>query len=156
MIHAARRKRFSSFWILVGTFGLVAVCLGVWGGMAGCKKKKKQPQKPTKVIKIDWDRKWKRVRADGEEGKFHIKQGLGIVQGATDEAGRREGYEQMVKGYNLIQDAIERGDNLKDTVEEKEPGRHFPEWEDDLSGWGEELVKVRKNVPLEYIDKMNK
>ncbi|MHC4780031.1 MAG: hypothetical protein ACYTFG_15780 [Planctomycetota bacterium] len=136
---------------------VVLSILGLFFCCAGCKKKNKSKKKsgPT-TVKYNWKKKWDKITADGEEGKFHVRQGLTIVRDAPDPEGRDKGYKQMVEGINLLLKGLARGEDLLDTVHEKEPGRSFPEWEDTLSKWGETASKARKSLPLDYIDMVNK
>jgi hypothetical protein len=133
---------------------LFALVLALSAGFPACKKKE-TIKKGTKIVKIDWKKKWDKITADGEQGKFFIKRGLGTVSGATTAEAKDKGYLMMVKGFKIISDAISRGDDLLDTVKHKEPGRNFPEWEKTLASWTEERQKVNKNLPMEYIDKLH-
>jgi hypothetical protein len=133
---------------------LFALVLGVSVGFLGCKKKKPVKKGPT-VVKIDWKKKWDKINSDGEMGKFHIKRGLGIVSGATTAEGKDKGYTEMVEGYRTIMEASSRADDLLDTIKDRDPGRSFPQWEKTMASWTEEAMKVRKNLPLDYIDKLN-
>jgi hypothetical protein len=117
-----------------------------------------EKNKPPKVVTINWGKKWSHVNGLGETGKFHIKQGFGKLHGATTDEDRGKAYEEMIKGYKIIMEACDKGNELKEQVEAREPGRGFPEWENKLSSWTQEASKVRRSsgMPLEYIEKMNK
>jgi hypothetical protein len=121
------------------------------------KKKKKKNDKP-KVEKTNWKAKWDKVFAEGEEGKWWIKQGFNSLQAATTDEARGEAYDKMIKGYKQIMKAIAMGEEVVEAAEAKNRGESFPEWERDLAAWTEEASKVRKSsgMPMEYIEKMNK
>jgi len=150
------RDGFRRVFIAGMRTAMVLGLLVAWGGCTGCGKKREK-KKPPKVVTIDWGKKWTRVNDLGETGRFHIKQGFGKLHGATTDEDRGKAYDEMIKGYKMIMEACEKGDELKAQVEAREPGKSFPVWEDKLSSWTEEASKVRKSsgMPLEYIDKMN-
>lgn len=130
--------------------------LGLLFGAVACdgKKKKKKDGDKNKTVVINWKEKWDPVYGDGQEGKFWCDQGFGDVNKAATPEEKEAGFDKVVKGYKMLKDAIERGEALLETVKAKEPGRYFPEWEENLAGWSEIRSKVRKNIPLEYIDRL--
>jgi hypothetical protein len=137
---------------------LLAAAFFLAGLAPGCGKKKPKKIEKPKVEKTNWKAKWAKVFAEGEEGKWWIKQGFNTLQGATTDEARGEAFDKMIKGYKQIMKAIQMGEEVVEAAEAKDKGESFPEWERDLASWTEEASKVRKSsgMPMEYIEKMNK
>ncbi|GEM_PF-2967993 len=134
-------------WAVFAALLLLASVHAGCGGGEGGKEKNGGEDKPAG---IDFDKKWDAIFSDGEEGKFWCDQGFGHLRDAAGPQAKDEAYREIIKGFKIMGDAIERGETLKDAAETQYPGRAFPEWEKALAKWGRLRFKVRKDVPLEY------
>ena len=139
-----------------GAFLVAALALAAFAACPGCKEKKKVVKKPQVEQKApSWTSEWGSVRSLGMEGKWNCEQGLKACQETASTGDRKPAYDQMVKGYRQIQDAVNKADALLEAAQTQEPGKDFTGYGDEVAGWQELLKPVKAMLPEEYSSKLH-
>jgi hypothetical protein len=110
---------------------------------------------PKKPAPLSWDEAQVRIRMLVEEGVFLRRKGVIAVAGAESPQEKEEGYLTLVKAYRSLREAIETGEALSESPEKAKGEEAVREIEGNLAKCGELMAQIRKNLPLEYIDKLD-